>query len=234
MLFLCTQAILAQDSTTPAKQLWPEVDIYYKLNDKFRLYGKITSTRLNNANTDGTLGAYLDYFTFPWLRREKRLSSLNDTVPGSYLWLRVGYSYSQSPPGAAKVVDQNLIETAVNARHYLPADILLTVTNRIDWLFQNNDFDPRYRPKLKFEKNLKTAYLFFDVYFFGEYYLYFNNASQDRFRLQIGYEVKVLKWMNLETYYLHQFPNDGTVSSIDAIGLQANLYFKKKEKANKE
>jgi hypothetical protein len=72
----------------------------------------------------------------------------------------------------------------------------------------------------------------FNFYFYGEYYFYFNEIKDNRFRLEIGYEVKVLKTMSLQTYYLHQFANDGTVSDIDAIGLQANFYFKKKQRPN--
>jgi hypothetical protein len=227
--FLCfgIGAAYAQDATTQPKQIWPEVDIYYRLNDEFRLYSKITSTRLNNANTDGTAGVYLDFFALPWFRH-KDIERLNDTLRGRYLWFRAGYSYSQTPPNVAKQVDQNIFETTVNGLYYLPADILLTVTNRFDWLFKNNDFDPRYRPRLKFDRNFKTDYLHFNIYFYGEYYVYFNDNVQDRFRLEIGYEVKILKILSLQTYYLHQFPNDGGVSAIDAIGLQANFYFKKK------
>ena len=221
--------LYAQDSSTPPKQIWPEIDIYYRFNDRFRLYSKLTSTRLNNANTDGTAGIYLDYFALPWFRK-KDIVRLNDTLRGRYLWLRTGYSYSQTPPGTAKPIDQSIIETTGNGLYYLPADILLTVTNRFDWLFKNNEFDPRYRPRLKFDRNFRTEYAYFNFYFYGEYYIYFNDNSQDRFRLEIGFEAKVLKTMSFQTYYLHQFPNDGTVSAIDAIGLQANFYFKKKQK----
>jgi hypothetical protein len=221
--------IFAQDTSTQPRQVWPEVDIYYKMNDKFRLYSKFTSTRLNNANTDGSIGAYLDYFALPWIRR-KDIVHLNDTLRGRYLWFRTGYSYSQSPPGAAKVVDQSIIETTVNGLFYLPADILLTATGRIDWLFQNSTNDARFRPRLKFERNFRTDFLYFNFYFYGEYYFYFNEIRDNRFRFEVGYEVKVLKTLSLQTYYLHQFGNGEAVSSIDAFGLQANFYFKKKPK----
>jgi hypothetical protein len=228
LFYFLADTLAAQESSAQAKQIWPEVDIYYRFNDRFRLYSKITSTRLNNANTDGTAGIFLDYFALPWFRK-RDISRLNDTLRGRYLSLRAGYSYSQTPPGTAKSVDQSIIETTVNGLHYLPEDILLTVTNRIDWLFKNNDFDPRYRPRLKLDRNFKTEYLSFNFYFYGEYYFYFNDNAQDRFRLETGFEVKVLKIMSFQTYYLHQFANEGTVSSIDAIGLQANFYFKKKQ-----
>ena len=231
LLCLYAGTLFAQDATTQPKQIWPEVDIYYKLNEKFRLYSKVTASYLNNANTDGTAGVFLDFFAFPLLRH-KKIVSLHDTLRGEYLWFRSGYSYSHSPPGASKEVDQNFIETTVNGRHYLPWDILMTVTNRLDWLFENSSFDPRYRPKIKFDRNFRTAYMFFNFYFYGEYYIYFNGSSQDRLRLEVGLEFKVLKFMSFQNYYLHQFANDGSVKSIDAIGVQANFYFKKKPKKN--
>ena len=62
----------------------------------------------------------------------------------------------------------------------------------------------------------------------GGIFFYLNDKTQDRLRLTIGAEVKVLKNMNAEIYYLHQFPQGAIVQPVHAIGLILDLYFKTK------
>jgi len=125
----------------------------------------------------------------------------------------------------------NILETESNNSFDLPAKIILETRNRFDWRFVNGDFQPIYRPRAKFVRNLKTDYLTFNIYLYGEYYFYLNDHSDDRFRLCLGYVVKVLKWLDLETYFLHQFPNSPKVSQLEAIGFKLDMYFNSKQPA---
>lgn len=68
-----------------------------------------------------------------------------------------------------------------------------------------------------------------NAYVWTEYFFYLNDNTQDRLRLTIGSEIKVLKNMNFEVYYLHQFQNKQYVDPLNAIGLQLNFYFKSKQ-----
>jgi hypothetical protein len=220
-----TKKVAAQDSTQ--KEIWPEVEAYYRINDRFRLYGLISSTRSNSEYTDGTAGAYIDYFALPWLRG-KLNPELNDTARGYFWWFRLGYSYSDSPPDQKPKVT-NIITTETNNNFNLPGDIILQNRNRLDWRFVNTVFQPIYRPRARFVRNLETAYLTFDVYLYGEYFFYLNDKTQDRFRLCAGSVIKVLKTMDLELYYLHQFQNKQYVGALNAIGVQLDFYFKSKK-----
>ena len=231
IISLYSLAGLAQDSTGNQKQIWPELDLYYKINHRFRLYTQISGTRLNSSYTDGALGAYLDYFSLPW--RKKRLDrQLNDTSMGYYLWFRIGYSYSNTTPGDGPSKDEQIILTQADTKYHLPREILLTFRNRFDWRFINSDFQPRYRPRIRFDKNIKSEYMTFDAYMYGEYYFYLNDNSQNRFRFCFGAEIRVLSFMNFETYYLYQFPNSPHVASVNAIGLGLIFYFKSKKANN--
>jgi len=111
----------------------------------------------------------------------------------------------------------------------LPADIILQTRNRLDWRWVNGEFQPIYRPRVKFVRNLKTEYLTFNAYLWSEYFFYLNDHTQDRLRICFGVEIKVLKFLDFETYYLHQFQNKQYVAPLNAIGLQFNLYFKSKK-----
>jgi hypothetical protein len=222
---LGTKMLSAQDSSTPA-QIWPEVEAYYRVSEKIRFYGMISGTRSNSAYTDGTAGIYIDYFAIPWLRG-KKYAELHDTTMGYYWWFRTGYSYSNSPPGDKKKV-VNIFETETNNNFHLPEDIVLQTRNRLDWRWVNGDFQPIYRPRVKFVRNFKTAYLTFNAYIWSEYFFYLNDNSDDRLRLTIGSQIKVTKNLDLEIYYLYQFANQPGVQSLHAIGIQIDLYFKSK------
>jgi Protein of unknown function (DUF2490) len=215
---------VAQDSTQ--KQIWPEAEAYYRINERWRLYGVVSGTKSNSEYTDGTVGAYVDYFALPWLRG-KLNPELNDTARGYFWWFRAGYSYSDSPPEEKKKV-VNTITTETNNNFNLPVSILLQTRNRLDWRFVNGQFQPIYRPRVKFLRNLKTEYLTFNAYLYAEYFFYLNDNTQDRFRLCVGSVIKILKTMDLELYYLHQFQNKQYVAPLNAIGIQLDFYFKSK------
>jgi hypothetical protein len=140
----------------------------------------------------------------------------------------MGYSYSDAPPGDKKKV-VNVFITETNNNFHLPADIVLILRNRFDWRWVNGVFQPIYRPRTKFVRNLKTEYLTFNAYFWAEYFFYLNDNTQDRLRICFGTEIKVLKFLSFETYYMHQFQNKQYVTPLNAIGLQFNLYFKSKQ-----
>jgi hypothetical protein len=218
---------LAAQTDSAQKQFWPEADIYYRINQRFRVFGQFSGTKSNSTYTDGTAGLYLDFFAKPWLRDKRNDTEISDSSSGYYWWFRTGYSYSNSAPGDKKKLI-NIIETETNNIFQLPADIILQTRNRLDWRWVNNDFQPVYRPRVKFIRNLKTEYLTFNVYIWSEYFFYLNEHDQDRLRLTIGSQIKVLKNMDIELYYLHQFPNKQSVAPIDAIGFMLDLYFKSK------
>jgi Protein of unknown function (DUF2490) len=222
--------LLSAQDTSVQKQIWPELDMYYRINEKFRIYSSISGTRSNSEYTDGTAGIYLDYFALPWLRARRNNTELSDSANGYYWWFRVGYSYSDAPPSDKKKV-VNIFETETNNNFHLPEDIILQTRNRLDWRWVNGEFQPIYRPRAKFIRNLKTEYLTFNAYLYGEYFFYLNDNTQDRFRLCFGIDIKVLKYLSFETYYMHQFENKQYVEPLNAIGLQFNLYFKSKQYA---
>jgi Protein of unknown function (DUF2490) len=219
-------ALVAQDSSVQ-KQIWPEIEAYYRINERLRLYSLISGTKSNSAYTDGTAGIYIDYFALPWLRRGRNDTELSDTARGYFLWFRMGYSYSSPPAGDSKKTI-NIYETEMDNNFHIPADIVMIARNRIDWRWVNGDFQPIYRPRLKFVRNLKTEYLTFDGYVWSEYFLYWNDPTQNRLRIAIGAEIKVLRFMDFEAYYMYQFQNKQYVQPLNAIGIQLDFYLKSK------
>jgi hypothetical protein len=58
---LSSSARAQQDSDV--KQLWPELDVFVPLNEKFRLFFLATTTKAEEtkSNTEGQVGAHIDY-----------------------------------------------------------------------------------------------------------------------------------------------------------------------------
>lgn len=205
-------------------EIWPELDVFYRFNEKFRLYLLASATQLkeNSSYSDGQAGIHLDYFAFPFLRtadssRRKR---------GDYLWFRLGYVYSSSTPEGEQEFKDHIIVTEANARFYLPKRFLLTFKNRFDWKIPDEgNLNIRYRPRFTIEHGLKTEYMTLTPYIYLEYFLNFGNSAIDKFRICGGAEFRVTKIMNTEIYYLHQFPHGEQIPTVDALGIAFKFYF---------
>lgn len=227
ILLLCCCQLIAQDSTGTRQEVWPEVQLYYKLNNKLRIYANYSATKLKSSSyTDGGYGAYLDYFTYPSRLRKKIDPNLRDSTRGYFLWLRGGYMYSTTPADSKDPFKLYTIVTEANTRFYLPYHIILTNKNRFDWRIIDGSFEPRYRPRLTLEKDMRTEYLYFTPHIFGEYYVYFNQKGLNRFRLNAGIQTKFTAHIEFETYYTHQFDNGKNANALNAMGLALKFYFK--------
>jgi hypothetical protein len=213
-----------------AQEVWPSVDVYYRLNANWRLYGTLAGTKLDESSyADGAFGMFVDYFTFPLVRKYQQRNH-NDSLPGRYFWLRAGYQYSAAPPSSEDPFRENMVVTEANTRFYLPWQVMLTWKNRFDWRSSNGDFNGRYRPRLNIERDFRTDYLQFTAYAFGEYFLNFSQPNVNRFRTQVGLEIRVSKIINYEVFWNHQFANEPEVASVDAFGMTLKGYLSRKQK----
>ena len=226
LAFFLSVQCTAQDSSASSitqQQIWPEADLFYRFNDKFRILGSLSATQIKNtsAYTDGGISVNLDYFSFPVKRREKTGA---DSARGHFLWLRGGFSYSPAPPDSNSNYREYTIRTEATTLFYYHKDILISIKNRFDWRFKNDQFLPRYRPKVEIAKDFKTDYLTFGVYANAEYFIALNDNSSNKFTYTFGSEFRVTKHINFEVYFTHQFQNGIKAPSVDALGLALKLY----------
>lgn len=234
VLFMWAPLIGFAQLAAKTEEFWPESKIYYKFNDKFRLYLHLSETREQTSYSEGAIGLFVDYFTYPFgiFSRPQH----NEELPKRYLWFRAGYQYSMSPPEAENPFKESMLVTEMNGRDDLPWEILMTVKNRFDWRFKDDGFSVRYRPRLDFEKDLRTEFLFFTPFIRLEYFANFGKSSINKFRTEVGIEFKVSRTVVFENYWNHQFANSPDVSKVDAYGITLKLYFikggRKKEREN--
>ena len=230
ILLLCSKRLVAQDSSSTRQEVWPELNVFYQVNNRFRVYALYSATKLKNSSyTDGGIGIYVDYFAFPTPIIKKLGHDLRDSTSGYYVWFRVGYLYSAAPPESADPFKENTFVTEANLRFHLPQRILLTNKNRFDWRSIDGNFEPRYRPRLTFERNMHTKYLSYTPTIYGEYYFYLGRGGFNRFRISAGIQVKVTEHAEIETYYVQQFDNGKNVRGLKAMGFALKFYFRHKE-----
>ncbi len=233
ILFMISYSQGYAQPATKTQEIWPSVDVYYRISPKWRLYGTVGGTKLDGTSySDGAIGAFVDYFTFPvgilGLRKGH-----SDSLPGKFLWLRGGYQYSATPPSSEDPFKENMIVTEANGRFYLPFNMLLTTKNRFDWRMNNGEFKARYRPRLVVEKDLKTDYLFFTAYGFLEYFANFGSGNVNRLKAQLGAEFRVARVINYELFWNHQFANEPEIQSVDAFGMCLKFYLSRKPRREK-
>jgi hypothetical protein len=228
-ILVFTQPCIAQLYRN-SQEVWPSVDVYLRLNQKWRLYGTASATKMDESSyADGAIGIFADYFTFSPKLVQKWVHVRKDSLPGKFLWIRFGYQYSATPPSAEDPFKESMLVTEANARFYLPWKMLLTAKNRFDLRFETDDFNMRYRPRVAVERDFKTEFMTFTASGFADYFVNFGNSQLNRLRTQLGVEIRVTKHMNYEVFWNHQFANAPEVQEVDAFGMAVKLYLNKKD-----
>ena len=137
-LLLCVRCLRAQKFD----QTWPELNVYWKLNDDSRLFFLYAGTRVQaGAYSDGQLGAHVDLFLRPLIK--KRAERHPDIAKNRFLSIRLGYLYGATPKDSPDPFVEHTPTVEVTPRFYLPKAILVTTRSRFDFRFLDGDFTPR-------------------------------------------------------------------------------------------
>jgi hypothetical protein len=225
LFFQSPYGLQAQQSTTPGTQqeVWPEVDGYYKINKTLRLMGAVTATKAETDYSDGALAFNVDYFTLRSLRTIAQGSDL-DSTRGYYQWFRLGLKYNRPDPSSKDPEAEYTIRSESNTRFYPGWETILTVRNRFDFQDKSGFWTVIYRPRITWERDFRTTYLYFTGYVYAEYYAFFDDAPTNRFSACLGAQLKVSRLIVFESYYLYQFQNPPKVGAVNAIGLRLRFY----------
>ena len=211
--------LAAQDVST---QFWPEVDTYVRLNDNMRIFVPISKTREGNgaSDQDGTAGIFLDYYSLP-LARLNLVGPAYDARTNRLLF-RLGYSYTASGSGHPGT---NTLRAEWTARLLLPWELLASDRNRFDLNFTGGKFDPRYRNRVKLERNVTLGTTALTPYTYGEFFYSFNDGRWLKTRVAAGMEVHLWERFVPELYFQRDY---GTGSSPDVrgFGLVLSIYLR--------
>ena len=217
----CQLECPGQESETK-KELWPEIDVYVPLNEKFRLFflATVTKARETRDSFEGQLGAHVDYF---WR---------------DHLSFRIGYRYGSSLGDTDDPFREHRIVTEQSFRKKTKWSIQLTDRNRQDWRWVNGDFSFRYRNRITAEKEFRvwgrpvTPYGSAEVFYDSR----FSTFNRYRFATGVQYTLKkhgsgepllllLRKQRVLDIYYLRQEDTRSQPKHVNAIGISFAIHF---------
>jgi hypothetical protein len=209
----------AQDVTT---QFWPEIDTFVRLSDDMRIYVPISKTRegTDDSDQDGTTGIYLDYYTLP-LAKIHVLGPAN--APRKHrLLLRAGYGYTVAGGGQPAT---NTLTAEVTGRLSLPWELLVSDRNRFDLNFSGGEFEPRYRNRVRLERNVDIGKPSLTPYVYGEFFYDFDDGDWVKIRATAGVEFHLWERFVPEVYFQRDFLS-GSSGDVKGIGLVLSIYLR--------
>lgn len=233
-IFASEEVYAQNDSTdlSPQQEVWPELNIYYKLNENFRLYSILSGSKADQSSySEGSFAIYLDYFGFKapisklnFVGREERFR----------FRLRAGYLYSTTPPTAEDKIRSSTLRIQTSNTFMITQKLRAYYKGKFDVVIADHEVNARYVPRIILERDFRTEYLTFSAYTYAERFLDFQGRGLNRTRVAVGANLKVSKIIDFETYYLHQFSNGTNVPTVKAVGSRLKFYFSRKEKNTPE
>jgi len=210
----------AQQDADTVKQLWPEVDFYIPLNEKFRLFFLTTTTKAEETrdNVEGQVGAHIDYHL------------------SSKVSLRTGYRYGFSLGGSDPFKEHRIIFEQT-LRQPLPRQVLFTDRNREDLRWVNGEFSTRYRNRVTLEREFKVLNRPITPYGSAEVFYDSRFKTWNRNRLAVGAQISfkrgaplisrihTKKQLVLDVYLLRQNDSRSQPSHVKALGMGLSIYF---------
>lgn len=210
----------AQQNSDPVKQFWPEVDVYFSLNEKFRLFFLATTTKAEETrdNIEGQVGAHLDYHL------HKKLS------------LRAGYRHGFSLGGSDPFKEHRIIFEQT-LRQPLPLDLLVSDRNREELRWVNGDFSARYRNRVTLEREFKVFKRPVTPYGSAEVSYDSRFNTWNRNRLAVGTQIALKRGAPLislihpkkqfvfDVYVMRQNDSRSQPSRVRALGMAFSIYF---------
>jgi len=213
------------DETSIFDQLWPETNVYVKLNDSSRLFFLVAGTRTKaEGYTDGQLGAHVDLFARPFFFKN-RYSRHPDIARNKFLMVRLGYLFGATPPDSPKPFVEHTPTFELIPRFYFKR-LLVTNRSRMDFRFIDGAFTPRYRQRLKLEGTFPVGRLSLTPYAHAEAFYDWRWNVFHRFRFSAGAEIQVARRVVLEGYYLHQIDTRSSSRNQNIVGVAIQFYLR--------
>jgi hypothetical protein len=213
-------------------EFWPELDGYFKLSERTRLFLSTALTRAEETQSaagstqyqDVQVGVHLDVTLDPLLRPAL---SQGDWQRNRYLWMRVGFLYGRSfgdAEATSSYRERSGIFELTGRTPPLAGGIEVITRFRWDARDVNDRYSNRFRLRLQVEKSLSlgghtvvpfaNAETFYDTRF----------DTWNRQRYQLGAELELNRSWRLEPSLYRQNDSRSEPARINAFGL-ALKYF---------
>lgn len=225
LMALAATMAAAAATTDSTNEFWPEFDFFIKLNEKARIFALYTATRAENLGTyaDGQSGVHIDFYAVRALR--KTVISHVDQSRSRALMVRAGYLVSR-PKNNSGTATEHMATAEATGRAHLPAGLLLSDRNRIDFRWVDGNPRHRYRNRLKLERTFDAGRFQLTPYVHGEVFFELRNRDWTRLRYAVGGEWNITKHIVLEGYFLRQNTWASVPQFVNAVGSAVQFYFR--------
>jgi hypothetical protein len=216
-VYFC-QGVAAQADSEAQQAFWPELDVYVKINPKWRLmfFAYASKELAPDDKAQGQVGAHVDYLM------NRRLS------------LRAGYRYGLSFAGDERQREHRILFEQT-ARQPLPAGLLLSDRNRQELRIINGNFSVRYRNRVTLEREFAPRSFTLTPYAAGEIFYDTRYQTFNRNRLTAGVKLPLLRRfkpfneneqstpgrsLSLDLYFARQNDSRPTPERVNALGVR--------------
>ena len=207
-------------------QTAPEVDAFFKLSDRFRLFTTASLTQsVSEGTSDGELGAYLDVLALRPIIREALFDDL-DWERNGYLWGRAGLAFSGIHEGLAlsNGYAEKSFVIELTGRYPMSSEFWLVLRVRTDLRELHGDRSNRYRVRLGIEKEYTVLGKTVVPYARVEFLYDTRFGVWNRQEYQTGVEVTLTQRFRIEPYYAFQNDTRTSPAHLDTVGLTLKYY----------
>jgi hypothetical protein len=207
-------------------ELWPEASAFVQLHARTRIYldaAYAKGKESDEASLD--TGAYLDISFLPVGPRRRHSFRTTDWQRGRYFWARVGYDRVFKAAEGTRSVAEDRGILSLWGKVPLPGDVWLEGRARADLRWIGAEYSTRYRLRVEATREFVLLDHAVVPYFNAEWFYDTRYDGWARDLYQAGFEVTVSKHFRFELYLTRQEDRLPSLSSLNAFGIVAKLYY---------
>lgn len=229
--FVVSQSCVAQNSSL---ELWPETDIWYRLNSSWRLSSLVSITKYNESESrDLNASLQLDYAwgqtKFPIFR--KIIDQEKEQTIKAWM-VRGGAMEGWSLGNSSSYYAEDMVYGEIHRRIPIKGNVLLSHRFRTDtrWLGGENRFSYRFRYRLMIEKEFKKGNSSIVPYINVEPYWDSRYSKIVKTRLIGGVAKNLGERFAVEGNLTYQYDETYNTENLYAVNVILHIFLEKSQK----
>ncbi|MFM1987270.1 MAG: hypothetical protein RJA99_227 [Pseudomonadota bacterium] len=239
VLAAATAAAPAAAVERTLNEVWPEIDVYVRLDEHWRAmaFGAITRAADTGVSTETVFGVSLDYFPSElppaWVR----------SFPGveQYwgLMTRIGYNHVAASNPAGPGEERGVLEATVRSRP-MWYDVVVSNRSRLDLRWIDGDFSWRGRNRTRIEQTwalpvfsapsipvgpVSRMFRSATPYLMAEFFWDSRYAQWSRQYYQVGVELETARNRSIEFFVARQYDVRVSGSQLTAAGITLSFRY---------
>ena len=223
------QNSFAQNSSL---ELWPETDIWYRINSSWRLSSFIPITKYNESESlDLNVYLHLDYAWGHGQKLIKRRLVDQEKEQIMKVWMvRGGFMEGWNLGNNSSNYAEDMLFAEIHRRTPIKGDVLLSHRFRADarWLGEENDYSYRFRYRFMVEKEFKTAKNSYVPYMNIEPYWDSRYSRFSKTRAIAGMTAMLSPKYAIEGNLTYQYDDTYSTQNLYALNVIFHFFLEKK------